>query len=83
MMMMFHLAYALYLLSFAAGLALLIWGLRAEGSGRVIGKVFGTIIIILSLMGAFLLGYHGIKYWPGQMHDMMLLNQEYHYDRND
>ena len=31
MMLMFHLAYALYLLSLAGGLALFIWALRAQG----------------------------------------------------
>jgi hypothetical protein len=75
---MFHLAYALYLLSLTAGLAILIWALRAEGKGRGIAKFFGTVIIILSLLGAFCIGFYGIKYWQGGyfsepmlMHSMM------------
>jgi len=78
MMFLFHLAYALYLLSLTAGLALLVWALRIEGKGRGVAKFFGALIIILSILGAFLLGYHGIKYWQNdyfneslEMHQQM------------
>jgi hypothetical protein len=81
-MLVFHLAYALYLLSLSGGLALFIWALRAEGPGRIIGRIFGVLIIVLSMAGAFCLGYHAIKYWPNEMDSMSYYDGQNEGDNN-
>jgi len=63
MMFMFHTAYALYLLSLAAGLGLFIWSSRNVGKGVGIAKFFSVIIMLLSILGIACTGYFGTKYW--------------------
>lgn len=55
---------ALFALSvFLASTVLLIWSLRNEGAGKVLGKIIGSIVFVSSLLSLLCIGYYGLKYW--------------------
>lgn len=66
-----------------ASTALIIWSLRHEGAGSVLGKFVGSFIFILSLLSMLCIAYYGVKYWtqghfetptsmPMKMHQEMM-----------
>ncbi len=63
MMIMLHNAAFLGLIALAAGLSLYIWSLSSKGVAKDLTKIFGILIVLVSLFGLFCLTYYGIQYW--------------------
>lgn len=63
MMFIFHVAITLGLVAFSLGIALLIWGMRNEGAGIQLAKVFGILVAIFAVISMLCSVYYNIKYW--------------------
>gem|GEM_PF-3180826 len=62
-MFLFHITLPLGLIALTGGLALYIWGLRAQGIGTAMAKVFGLIIVVLSILEVLCVLYWGVRFW--------------------
>ncbi len=56
MMSTLYLSFAVALIALALGAGLVAWGLQNRGSGVLIAKIFGIIILVLSLIVMFCIG---------------------------
>ncbi len=56
-------AFAIELISLSLGAGLLIWSLRNQGTGVALGKVIGSLVLILSTFMLFCTTYSGLRYW--------------------
>lgn len=56
-------AFAIELIALSLGAGLLIWALRNQGKGIVLGKVIGSLVLILSIFMLLCTTYSGLKYW--------------------
>ena len=73
MMSTFNIAFALGLIALSSGVALVIWSMRYEGPGVQFAKIFGYIIMILSILVVACTTYTSTKMWYKMktMHAMM------------
>lgn len=58
-------AYGVLLISLALGVIVLVWGLQNRGSGSVIAKIFGVIIVVLSILFVSFL-FYSAREWSKQ-----------------
>ena len=72
-MVMFHISYALELLALGLGIGLLIWAMREKGNGVTLGKVFGYIISIFSVILILCTFWSNVIIW--RMHQQMMRMQ--------
>ncbi|HSW71485.1 MAG TPA: hypothetical protein VLH77_05850 [Gammaproteobacteria bacterium] len=49
-MAMMHIAFGLDLIALALGTGLLVWAMKNPGKGSWLGKLFGAIVVILSVI---------------------------------
>jgi len=57
MIMMLHLPFILTLFALGMGVCLYVWSVRNTGAGVSVAKFFGMVIILLSLVTMFCVGY--------------------------
>ena len=69
-MVMFHISYALELLALGLGIGLLIWAMREKGNGVTLGKIFGYIISIFSILLILCTLWSNVVIW--RMHQQMM-----------
>lgn len=80
MFCMMHSTMFMGFLALAAGFAMYIWALRSKGAGVKLAKLFGLIIIVLSVIQLLCIGYCCMTYGSsgfqtdgsGPMHQMMM-----------
>ncbi len=81
MMFLIHAAFALGLLSLAAGAALYIFASRHTGAGTSLGRVVGFIVMVVSTLSLLCSFYLGVMIWKeiyyvnmAQMHNAQMQN---------
>lgn len=62
-MFIFHIAISTGLIALAIGTSLYIWSQRQEGPGTGLARIFGFLIILLSITSMLCTSYYGVKYW--------------------
>lgn len=60
---LFHVGQMLALVAIAAGIILIAWASRNEGTGISLANFFGRLIVIVAILSLLCTSYYGIVYW--------------------
>ena len=63
MMFLLDAAFAIELIALAFGTGLLIWSMRNQGEGVVLGRFIGYLVFILSVFVLLCTSFYGFIYW--------------------
>ncbi|MHB1947885.1 MAG: hypothetical protein ACYCQI_07220 [Gammaproteobacteria bacterium] len=76
MMFLFHSAMMIALIAIALGISLVVWSLRNDGQSIALAKVFGSLIVIIAILGTLCSIIYSVKYWYGGYFEMPMLQGE-------
>ena len=75
-MIVMHIAYGLDLIALAMGTGLLVWSMKNPGKGSAIGKLFGALVMIFSIISILCMFSCAMKggecHGPGHGEGMMM-----------
>ncbi len=63
----FHMSYALELIALGLGIAILVWSMQNNLPGKMLARIGGYIITILSAISLVWSIYYGFKFWEDSL----------------